>query len=327
LRGYEETIIYARTSGYVSSWLKTIGDRVRKGELLATLSAPEQEQELIQARAVREQVKARADLTAASLVRWEAQHQYHVISEQDFEEKRSADRQARADLAAADANVRRLEQLLALQRIVAPFDGIVIRRSIDVGMLVSPGTKELFALSQTTRLRLTVWVPQAYANNVQVGQPVDIKINETEHRSFAGSIEHVSGGIDTGTNARQVEVIVPNDNDELLPGSYANVHLSVMHSTKSLLVSPNALLLGKDGPRVIVVRDGNRLSYRSVELGRDFGKEIEVLAGIAREDAIVVNPSQLLQEDEIVDVRSADGRATVPAVSSSIPSPVRSAGS
>lgn len=303
LRGNEESIIYARTTGYVAAWHKTIGDSVRKGELLAELSAPEQEQALLQARAARDQSNARAALSQGTLARWETQLQSHVVSRQAYEEKRSEAQQAQADLSAAEANVQRLEQLLALQRIVAPFDGVITRRTIDVGAMVTAGGNELFAVTQTHLLRLTVPVPQVYANEVSRGQPATITLEEFPGRSFAGRIEHVSGGLDATTRTREIEIIVPNTEGRLLPGSYATVNLALKSSVGALIIPPSALIVDQDGTRVILVDDRQRLRFRTIRLGRDLGKQLEVLDGLTAQDAIVLNPSDLLQEGESVSVR------------------------
>lgn len=305
LRGNEESVIYARTGGYVSAWHKTIGDTVRKGELLAQLSAPEQEQALLQAKAVRQQRKSRATLTRDSLARWEVQFQSNIVSRHAFEEKRSEYQQAEADLAAAGAEVQRLEQLLALQRIVAPFDGVIVRRSVDVGALVTAGGTELFALAQTRPLRLTVWVPQVYANDVRSRQEVEIALEEFPGQRFAGSIERVSGGLDATTRARQVEITVPNGDGALLPGAYASVILDLKNSVNALVIPPNALVVDQKGTQVVLVGGDNRLEFRHIKLGRDLGTELEVLEGIAREDAIVANPSDQLRAGEVVRVQSA----------------------
>lgn len=306
LRGYQESVLYARTNGYVAAWHKTIGDEVRAGEVLATLSAPEQERELLQARAMRQQVGARAGLAHASLARWETQRQYNVISQQAFEEKRSENEQAQAELAAVDANVQRLEQQLAFLQVVAPFEGVITRRSVDVGALVTSGATELFALAQTSKLRLTLWVPQIYANEVHTAQRVSIRVNEISNRLFAGVIEHVSGAIDPTTHARQVDIMVPNEGNMLLPGSYASVGIDVVSNYQNVLVPPNGLLVGKEGPRVVLVKNDGRVTYQPVQLGRDLGKQVEVVSGLSVDDTLVLNPSELLQEGEVVKVaRSA----------------------
>jgi RND family efflux transporter MFP subunit len=304
LRGYQEALIYARTGGYVGRWHKEIGDQVKHGEVLVSVSAPEQEQELLQARATREQIQARTTLARTSLKRWEAQRQFQAVSQQQFEEKSSEAEQAAADLAAADANVLRLQNVLALQQVRAPFDGVITRRHVDTGALVIAGTTELFAMAQVKTLRLTVWVPQSYASEVRRGQLVSVRVHGVQN-AFPGTIEHVSGAIDVSTRSRQVDIAVPNEDGRLLPGAYAEVGLSLNNSRDSLLIPPSVLVINKDGPRVAVVGPDDRIVFRSVRLGRDLGKEIEVLEGISATDRLVTSPADLLRDGDSVKVKAA----------------------
>lgn len=300
LRGVTETPIYARSNGYLAAWHKTIGDRVKKGELLATIDAPEQDQELAQARAARDQAAARADLARLTQERWESLRRHDGVSQQDLEEKRSALVQARADLAAADANVRRLEELQSFRRITAPFAGVITRRSVDVGNLVGAGTKELFALAQTDPLRLTVWVPQAYAGTVKVGAEAGVAVAELAGKRFPATVENVAGGLDPTTKALQVDVRLPNPDGRLLPGAYAEVTLALAGGVPALVVPSSVLMIRADGPRVAVVDEGGRIAFRPVRLGRDLGRETEIVEGITAEDTLVVSPSDLLEQGERV---------------------------
>lgn len=310
LRGYQESAIYARSSAYVSAWHQNIGAAVRRGELLATLSAPEQEQELAQARAAREQVRARVKLLQSSLTRLEAQLAIGAVAAQLTDEKRSELEQAHADLAAADANIARLQALLAQLRILAPYDGVITRRSIEVGALVTPGSGELFAIAQTRPLRATVWVPQAYAQNIRAGQAVQLQLREFPEQLFSAHIEHASGAIDANTRSRQVDILLANEDGRLLPGSYAQVQIELRDAQQALRVPSSALLFGVDGPQLALVDDEQRIEFRAVKLGRDLGKEIEIIGGLRAEDRIVANPSDLLQAGETVQIRRETPAAT-----------------
>ncbi|RTL51940.1 MAG: efflux RND transporter periplasmic adaptor subunit [Rhodocyclaceae bacterium] len=300
LRGNNDILLYARSNGYVAAWHKTIGDKVGKGELLATIDAPEQDQELAQARANREQVKARLFLTKTTAERWEALRQQDGVSQQELEEKRGALTQAQADLAAAEANVKRLEQLQGFRRIVAPFAGVVTKRNVEVGQLVGAGGKELFAISQTDPLRLTVWVPQSYANELKLGKEVNVSLNEFPGKKFTAVIEHVAGGIDPLNRSRQVDITLPNPDGKLLPGSYAEVVIGLTSGVKALVVPASVLVIGSDGPKVATIRDGEKVAFHAVKLGRDLGREVEIVSGINREDKLVVSPSDLLTEGDTV---------------------------
>lgn len=304
LRGNSESVIYARTSGYIAAWHKGIGDYVEKGELLATIDTPEQEHQLAEARAEREQIAARSQLAKTTLARWESLSQSEsAISQQDLDEKRSALRQSEADLSAAQANVKRLENLENFRNIVAPFTGIITRRSIEVGDYITVGSKELFALTQTDPLRATIWIPQAYADNLAAGTSVDINLREQQGQNFNAQIERIAGGIDHGTRSRQVDLILPNPGATILPGAYAEVSIPVSSSIETL-VTPSATLIIRDQhQRIAVVDSDNTISFRNVKLGRDLGRDVEVLEGISENDLLVVSPPDQLVENELVKTK------------------------
>jgi RND family efflux transporter MFP subunit len=303
LRGSNETVVYARSAGYLKAWYKTIGERVEKGQLLALIDAPEQEQELAQARAVREQIKVRLALARQTEARWETLRQSDSVAAQDMEEKRSARALAEADLAAADANVKRLEQLEGFRRIVAPFAGIVTKRSAEVGNLISAGGKELFAITQTDQLRLTVWVPQTYAGDIKQGQEVGIKVAEYSGKKFSATIENVAGAIDPVNRSRQVDLVLPNPDGKLLPGTYVEVTISLSSGINALIVPANVIVNGQDGPRIVTVTPEKRLSFKSVRLGRDLGRQVEILDGIESGDTLVQSPADALMDGEKVAIR------------------------
>ncbi|WP_290644839.1 efflux RND transporter periplasmic adaptor subunit [Aquabacterium sp.] len=307
LRGQNEAAIYARTNGYVKAWKKDIGDKVKKGDVLALIDTPEVDQDLAQAKATLEQIRARLALTQSSLQRWEGLRQRDAVSQQELDERRAAQQQASADLAASQANVRRLQQLHDFGRIVAPFDGVVVRRNVDVGALVAAGsasnTKELFYLAQSDALRLTVAVPQVYVGDVSVGKEVSVKLIEKPNAPFKGSITRVSGGVDVATRSVQVEVSLPNKDGKLLPGAYVEVALPLSGSTKALLVPPNTLQFRQDGPRVAVIAEGDKIALRQVKLGRDLGRAVEVTAGLSPKDEVILNPHDTIEEGERVAKR------------------------
>lgn len=309
LKGRNEAAIYARTNGYVQAWKKDIGDRVRQGDLLAVIDTPEVDQDLAQARATLTQVQARLALTQSSLARWEGLRQSDAVSAQELDERRAAQQQAQADLAAAQANVRRLQQLHDFGRITAPFDGVVVRRNVEVGALVAAGsattTRELFYLAQSDALRLTVAVPQAYAADIQAGKAVGIKLLERPQAPIQGVVTRVSGGLEVATRSLQVEVSVPNADGKLLPGAYVEVALPLSGSAKALLVPPNTLQFRQDGPRVAVVGSDEKVRLRAVKLGRDLGRSVEVTSGLGPQDKVVLNPPDTIDEGERVVAKAA----------------------
>lgn len=309
LRGRNEAAIYARTNGYVREWKKDIGDKVRRGEVLAIIDTPEVDQDLAQARAAQAQIQARLGLTASSLQRWEGLRQSNAVSQQELDERRAAHQQAQADLAAAQANVRRLQQLHDFGIITAPFEGVVVRRGVEVGTLVASGsattTRELFYIAQTDDLRLTVGVPQAYAADVAPGKEVGIKLLEKPNAPVKGSISRIAGGIDVATRSVQVEVAVPNKEGKLLPGAYVEVALPLQGGSKALLVPPNTLQFRQDGPRVAVVGEGGVVDLRPVKLGRDLGKSVEITAGLKPKETVILNPHDAIESGEKVLAKAA----------------------
>ena len=309
LRGLNEAAIYARTNGYVRAWKKDIGDKVKKGDVLAIIDTPEVDQDLAQAKAAQEQVKARLALTQSSLQRWEGLRQRDAVSQQELDERRAAQLQAQADLVASQANVKRLQQLHDFGRITAPFDGVVVRRNVEVGALVASGsasnTKELFYLAQTDSLRLTVAVPQTYVGDVATGKEVSVKLIEKPNAPVKGTITRVSGGVDVATRSVQVEVALPNKDGKLLPGAYVEVALPLSGAAKALLVPPNTLQFRQDGPRVAVVGEGDKISLRQIKLGRDLGRAVEVISGLSPKDQVVLNPHDTIEEGERVAKREA----------------------
>jgi len=300
LRGNTEAVIYARTSGYLQNWHKGIGDQVQKGDLLATIDAPEQTQQLVQARAQREQIAARLELAEQTLARWEAlQQRQSAISQQDLAEKRSSVRQSRADLAAADANVQRLAQLESFRRITAPFSGVITRRSVEVGDLVS-SNKELFAITQTDPLRLSIWVPQAYAGDLKPGSQVNISLREQPGNKLKATIDRVAGGIDVSTRSRQVELTLPNTKGKLLPGAYAEANIQLSSGLRTLVAPSAVLLITDQNQRVAVVDNESKVIFKPVKLGRDLGRDVEIVDGISVDDTLIVSPSDQLVEGEQV---------------------------
>ncbi|MCH8178246.1 MAG: efflux RND transporter periplasmic adaptor subunit [Proteobacteria bacterium] len=334
LKGRNEAAIHARTNGYVRAWKKDIGDRVRQGDVLALIDTPEVDQDLAQARAVLSQVQARLVLAQSSLTRWEGLRQRDAVSAQELDERRAAQQQAQADLAAAQANVRRLQQLHDFGILTAPFDGVVVRRNVEVGALVVAGgaaTRELFYLAQSDVLRLTVAVPQAHAADIQVGKEVGIKLLERPQRPFKGRVTRVSGGLDVATRSLQVEVAVPNEDGQLLPGTYVEVSLPLSGSAKALLVPPNTLQFRQDGPRVAVLDADDTVSLRPVKLGRDLGRAVEVTSGLGPKDRVVLNPPDTIDAGERVRAKLAQAPSApgspASAASSAAPSAASSAAS
>jgi len=304
LQGFVQAPISARASGYLKKWYRDIGSRVEQGELLAEIETPETDQQLAQAVAARQQAASSLALATSTLARWEALRKRDVVSQQELEEKKSADAQAKANLAAADANVERLRQLESFKRVTAPFAGVVTKRNVDTGDLIDAGGgagRALFVLSQTDPLRVYVNVPQSYAHMVKAGQKVTVTQQEMRGETFSGEIVRTAGAIDAQTRTMQVEVVLQNADDKLLPGAYVQVSLPLA-GTGALTLPTNVLLMRGEGPRVAVVGADGKVKLRAVKIGRNLGEVIEILDGVGPDDKVVLNPSDSMNDGDIVVV-------------------------
>jgi multidrug efflux system membrane fusion protein len=304
LQAYEESPIYARTSGYLVRWYKDIGSRVAKGELLAKIDTPEVDQELNQTRAARQQVLSQMDLAKISADRWLNLRKTDSVSAQEADQYVSAYQQSQANLTAADANVRRLEQLEGFKDVYAPFSGVLTRRNVDPGALINAGAggKELFDLARVDPLRVYTSVPQAYAPYIKVGAKTVVTLQEFPGQKFLGKVTRTAESIDPATRTLLTEVDVPNKDGRLLPGSFGEVHFSVGSGVNKVTVPVNAMLFRAEGPRVAVIGPGGKIELRPINIGRDYGATLEVLGGVSPADQVVVNPSDSLENGQQVNV-------------------------
>lgn len=313
LLGVLESTLYARSNGYVLRRVKDIGSSVKKGELLAEITAPEIDQELSQAVSSRAQAAAGAELAKSTADRWQALQQKDAVTQQDLDERLGAYHQAAANLAAADANVRRLQKLQGFNQVVAPFEGVVTRRNVDVGDLVNAGNggtgQALFAIAQVDPLRLYAYVPQAYARQIKIGAVATVTLAERAGEQYLGSVARTAGAIDATTRTMQVEIRVPNPTGALIAGSYVQVTLLINADTEALLVPTNVLLFRPEGTRVALVDSDGRVHLTTVKLGTDFGTDVEVLSGLKASDRMVLNPADSLADGDMVTLPAQQARA------------------
>src|SRR6266851_2731046 len=306
LEAYTESPIYARTNGYLAHWYKDIGSRVQKGELLADIESPEIDQELMQARATRNQAEAQLNLAKTSAERWDTLRKMDAVAQQETDERSSGYTQAQAALASSTANVRRLEQLESFKHIYAPFSGIITKRNTDIGALINAGNsgtnQELFVVAQINPIRVYVDVPEIYAPSVRQGVSATIELPAFPGQHFFGSIVRSSDAIDLVTRTLRTEIDVPNHDGRLFPGSYAQVHFGVNVAAVRMLVPVNALLFRAEGPRAAIVGGDGKVHLKPVIIGRDYGTDVEILGGLEPAESIVLNPSDSLEEGQTVHV-------------------------
>ncbi len=306
LQAFIESPIFARTNGYLLRWTKDMGSKVQKGELLAVIDTPEVDQELSQARATREQVKSALELAKISADRWANLRKSDSVSQQEADQQASGYQQALANLAAADANVRRLEQLESFKNVYAPFSGVLTRRNVDPGALINSGAqatgKELFDIARVDPLRVYVSVPQAYAPSMKVGVKAAVTLQEFPGQKFIGTVARTADAIDPATRTLNTEVDVPNKDGKLLPGSFGQVHFATGTSVPRITVPVNAMLFRAEGPQVAVVDKDNKVHLRRINIGRDFGATLEILGGLDVSDQIIINPSDSLEEGQQVHI-------------------------
>ena len=331
----QDSIIYARTSGYVTKRHVDIGDQVRVGQLLAEIASPEIDQQLSQARADLEQSiknldlqKANLELARVTMERYKSADTEGAVAKLLVDQNVTAYQTAKASVAAAEAvvqsnqaNVRRLEALTSFERVIAPFNGTVIQRNFDVGALVTAGSpvdntavapssvsgapNGLFELAQLDVLRVFVNVPQPFAPNVKSGLPVQVTVRGQLMKPVAGAVTRTASALDPGTRTLLTQVDIDNRAHRLMPGMFVYISFKIMASGARWSVPATAVMFNSQGTRVVIVGEKNKLHFQPVVLGRDFGMSIDIQAGLNGTELIVKQPTVSLQEGQVVEPMDA----------------------
>lgn len=303
VQAYLETPIYARTNGYLKKWYVDIGGRVKQGQLLADIDTPEIDQELRQMEAAQQQAQANLDLAKTTADRWVNLLKSDGVSQQEVDQNVEAYKAREADMLAAKANVQRLKDLQSFKEVVAPFNGVITARSVDVGALIQNGnTQQLFRIAQTNLLRVYVAVPQSYSRSMVAGLSAELEIPEYPHRTFPGKVARTSGAIDLASRTLLTEVQVPNPTGEILPGAYATVLFHLKLVDPPLTIPGNTLLFRSQGTQVAIVTPRGTVHLQDINLGRDLGSSLEVLSGLNAGDTILLNPPDSISEGDAVEV-------------------------
>jgi RND family efflux transporter MFP subunit len=302
--------IHSQVSGYVRMWYRDIGAHVKEGELLATIDAPELDQQLERAKG--ELAKAQADYNLAVLTadRWKALRASQAVSQQTADEKQGDALAQKAQVSAAQANLDREKALENFKNIVAPFDGVITARRIDVGALVSSSnTSEsgLFDVAATQKMRVYVQVPQIDAASMHKGLPVTLLLPQYPGRKFVGNLDTTSDAISKQSRALLVEALFDNAEGILSPGSYAQAHFDLPLDPKKLVIPSASMIFRNEAPEVAVVKDG-KVTLRPISILLDTGPEIEIASGLDKDDKFVASPSDAIETGDSVNVVKIDGK-------------------
>ncbi|TWB48162.1 efflux RND transporter periplasmic adaptor subunit [Nitrospirillum viridazoti] len=308
LQAYTQAPIYARVSGYLKSWDKDIGAKVKAGDLLGTIDTPDLDQQLEQAKADLTKAKATAELADLTAKRWAALVASQSVSQQAADEKVGDSAAKRAAVESAAANVRRLEALTAFKRIVAPFDGVVTARTTDVGALINAGGgtgQELFQVSDLHSMRLYVQIPQAFASLLTPGVKATFDLPQYPGRHFDATLVTTANAVSQASRTMLVELQADNPDGLLTPGTFAEVHFQVPSNANMVKVPATVLVPSDKGAEVAVLGPDGKAQLKPVTIGRDMGDSVEIVAGLTPTDKVIDNPPETLVSGDVVRLAGA----------------------
>ncbi len=297
--------IYARVSGYVKMWYKDIGARVKAGDVLAEIDTPDLDQQYEQAKGELAKAQANAALAELTAKRWQAMRVTDAVSQQTADEKVGDYNAKKAEVAAASANVARLAALEGFKKLVAPFDGVVTARKVDVGALVNstPGnTPDLFDVADVHEMRIYVEVPQAFSAQVRIGMNAQLKLPQFPNQSFAATVATTSDAISQSSRSLLVELRRDNKDDLLQPGAFAEVDFELPPDPNALRIPASALIFRRTGPEVATVGLNDKVVLKPVVVGRDLGTEVEIKSGLSLDDRLIKSPSDSIADGELVRI-------------------------
>jgi RND family efflux transporter MFP subunit len=305
---WQDAQIYARTTGYVAKWYVDIGARVKKGQKLADLDTPDVDNQLLQGKAQMRTDEANMNFAKITADRYEKLVAQGLVATQTGDQYVAQYKADVATVQADEANVAHLQNLEDFKYIIAPFDGVITQRNLDIGALIDAGStgSNLFVIADTSKLRVYVDVPETYAASIQIGMPADVSLNTYGAKPIAGTVARTADALDANTRTLRTEIDVDNTSQELVPGVYANVNLAVSTATKNFIVPANTLLFRAEGLRVALVDGQQHVHLQPVTLGRDFGSTVEVVEGLQDNDRIVISPPDSMYEGQQVNIATND---------------------
>ncbi|HTO64977.1 MAG TPA: efflux RND transporter periplasmic adaptor subunit [Bradyrhizobium sp.] len=308
LEAYYRAPIFARVSGYLKTWSADIGAKVKAGQVIAEIEAPDLDQQLLQARADLASQEASASLSEATLARRKTLVASNFVSMQEIDERTADLSNKKAAVKAGQANVERLEALAGYKKISAPFDGVVTARDTDVGALINAGGGSgppMFVVSDISKLRVYVNVPQTYVPAIRIGAKAVISVPEYPNRTFAATVEASSQSVDVASGTTRMQLVLDNAGGELLPGGYASVRLNLQRDSTPLHIPASALIFNQNGLRVATVGADDKVVFKTVTIARDLGREIELASGLSSDDRVIVAPPDGLADGDPVRIAGA----------------------
>jgi RND family efflux transporter MFP subunit len=331
IQPYNKAAIYARVNGYLKSWNKDIGAQVKAGDVLATIDAPDLDQQFAQAKATLASAKANYDIAVITANRYGILVKKQAISQQ-MADQATADAAAKKAVMDADAaNVAQLEAMEDYKKIVAPFDGIVTARNTDIGALIIAGSTaglELFQVSDLSQVRIYVQVPQAYSANLAAGLKATFDMPQYPGQKFDATLVATSNAMNVTSRSMLVELQADNSGGKLFSDTYCRVNFQIPSDPNMMRIPATALIPVNRGAQVAVLGDGNKVELKPVQLGRDFGDSVEITAGLAPQDLVIDSPPETLQSGDVVQLAAAaPSPPSAQAGGSTPPSPAQAAAS
>jgi RND family efflux transporter MFP subunit len=308
IQPFNRAAIFARVNGYVKSWDHDIGTAVKAGQVLATIDAPDLDQQLSQAKATLASVRANHQIASLTANRNNILLQKQIVAQQLADQTTADEKAKEAVVDANQANVRQLEAMQSFKTLSAPFDGVVTARNVELGMLINSGGgsgQALFEVSDLHRVRIYVQVPQSFSAGLTVGMKATFEMPQYPGVQFDATLSHISKSINPNSHSMQVELQADNAAGKFFGGSYCNVHFQIPTDANLVKIPSTALVTGNQGTQVATLDSNNKVVLKSVQLGRDLGDSVEVLAGLSPSDRIINNPSETLASGDTVRVAGA----------------------
>jgi RND family efflux transporter MFP subunit len=313
IQPYYKAAIYARVNGYLKSWNKDIGAQVKAGEVLASIEAPDLDQQLAQAKTNLASAKANYDIAAITAGRYGTLVKKQAIAQQTFDQATADAAAKKAVMDANEANVDQLETMQSFKQIVAPFDGVVTLRNTDIGALINAGSaagQELFEVSDLHRVRIYVQVPQAFSADLRPGLKATFQMPQYPGQKFDATLVTTSNAMNAMSRSMLVELQADNTDGKLFGGTYARVDFKIPGDPNMVRIPATALMPVNQGVQVAVLGDDNKVVFKSIQLGRDFGDSVEVTAGLAPQDLVIDSPPETLQSGDAVQLAAATPSST-----------------